>query len=148
MPQNGGSALTEGARLRKLTERKPTECTPAFIPRQGNTDECIYKQSIQYPITQTENSRIAYQYMSTIGHAFNGSGVTQERAREVLSSFKTRQFGSGTVLTKTIQQDTIAESEDTVPKGPIISVTCPPLPAPPGPPMRQCILTKDLKLGS
>ena len=143
MPLNGGSALTEGARLRKLTE-----CLPTFIPRQGNTDECIYKQSIQYPITQTENSRIVYQSMSTIGYALNGGGVTQERARAVLAALQTRQFGSAALLTESIQQATIAASEDTVPKGPIISVTCPPLPAPPAPPMRACILTKDLKLGS
>jgi hypothetical protein len=145
MPLNGGSALTEGARLRKLTE-----CMPTFIPRQGNTDECIYKQSIQYPITQTENSRIVYQSMSTIGYALNGGGVTQERARAVLAALQTRQFGSAALLTASIQQATIAASEDTVPRGPIVSEVFIPIPAPAAPPVPYClaIKTKPFKLGS
>lgn len=143
MPLNGASALTEGARLRKLTG-----ALTSFIPRQGNTDVCIFKESIQYPITQTQNSKIVYDSKVNAGHALNGGGVTQERARAVLARQQVRQFGSEGVLIASIQQKLYNCSSDTVPRGPIVSELCPPTPAPPAPPMRECIPTKNLKIGS
>jgi hypothetical protein len=133
---NGGSVPTEGSRIQKTR----STCPP-FIPVQGNQSPCTpLSNSIQYPITPAESSRIAY-----IG--YRCTTTAQNRIQELLTS--PTRYSSETVRTLALEQKTISCS--TSPLSLFSSrvpplVLCPPLPPPPAPPARVCPLTKNQKL--
>ena len=140
------AANTEGGRL----QRKIARLGPGFIPRQGNQEsiECIPKNSIQFPITPSENSRILSLTANFNGTTLIGAGVTQERAKQLLATTSTvRQFGSEGVRITSLEQETLAAAPDQALLPPIVLTVCPPLPAPPAPPPRACPLPKNIRLG-
>jgi hypothetical protein len=137
---NGGSALTESARLRKQLEG----CTP-YIPQQGNPQSCcaIYTTTAQAPITPAESTRILAITVAASGIAYGGVGVTQDRVRQLLAAqAESRQFSSEGVKTDRLIQKTTECSTSTPFTTPILIEQCPPLPAPPAPPMRACMLPR------
>jgi hypothetical protein len=152
MPLNGATAVTEGARLQRLIG----SCSfPSYIPQKGNPQGCYPpKESIQAPITPSENSRIMQLTANYSGTLLNGGGVTQSRAREVLAAAaKSQQLGSEGVKVERLIQTTQQCSTDvfntdtrfSAYNTPPVLVVCPPLPAPPAPPARACILQKNQK---
>lgn len=152
MPLNGATAVTEGARLQRLIS---SSCFPNFVPQQGNPQSCCPpKVSIQAPITPSENSRIVQLTANCSGTLLNGGGVTQARAREVLAAAaKSQQLGTEGVKVERLIQTTQLCSTDSFNKEtrfsayntPPVLLVCPPLPAPPAPPPRACILQKNQK---
>ena len=137
---NGNSALTESARLRKQLEG----CT-MYIPEQGNPQSCcpVYPQTVQAPITPAESTRILSMAVASSGITYNGMGVTQERARQLLATAgSSRQFMSEGVKTDRLIQQTVECETSTPFTKPIIVEQCPPLPPPPAPPMRECLLPR------
>ena len=152
MPLNGATAVTEGARLQRLIHGS---CYPKFIPQQGNSQYCCSpKESIQAPITPSENSRIMQLTATCSGTLLNGGGVTQARAREVLANAaRSQQIGTEGVKINRRQQLTEECSIDPFSKTarfseyntPMIPLVCPPLPPPPAPPPRACVLAKNQK---
>jgi hypothetical protein len=137
---NGGSALTESARLRKQVER-----CPLYVAPQGNPQSCcsVYPQTAQAPITPAESTRIYSLTVASSGVNYGGTGVTQDRVRQLLATAgSARQFESEGVRTDRLIQKTL-ECKDTTPfTRPIIVEQCPPLPPPPAPPMRECLLPR------
>lgn len=129
---------TEGARINWIA------CAPTYnsVPVEG----CCRIPKMNFPITQSENSRINGLTATTRGTLLNGGGVTTERAKELLS-LKRKPTSEGVRINQLIQE-TIACSDDTVLKVPIVIPQCPPLPPPPAPPARACPLTKNMKIGS
>jgi len=146
MPLNGAAANTEGGRL----QRKIATMGPGFIPRLGNADIdcCIPRNSIQYPITQSENSRTSLLTATANGTTLVGAGVTQERAKELLAMSIKKQYGSEGLKTAALQQKTLAAAPNPQLLPPIVIQLCPPTPAPPALPARACPPTKNTKLGS
>jgi hypothetical protein len=152
MPLNGATAVTEGARLQRLMN---SCCYPNFIPQQGNPQSCCFpKETIQAPITPSENSRIMQLTANYSGTLLNGGGVTQARAREVLAAAaRSQQLGTEGVKVDRLIQDTIqCSSNPFAPdarfseyNSPLIPLVCPPLPPPPAPPARACVLQKNQK---
>jgi hypothetical protein len=137
---NGGSSLTESARLRKQLEG----CVN-YIPRQGNPQSCcaVYPQSAQAPITPAESTRILAKAVESSGVAYNGVGVTQDRVRQLLAAqATTKNYVSEGVKTDRLIQKTIECTDSTPFTKPILIEQCPPLPAPPAPPMRACMLPR------
>ena len=137
---NGGSSLTESARLRKQLEG----CV-IYTPQQGNPQSCcaIYTNTAQAPITPTESTRILAMAVASSGIAYGGVGVTQDRVRQLLAAqADTRQFSSEGVKTDRLIQKTIECTDVTPFTRPIIVEQCPPLPPPPAPPMRECMLPR------
>lgn len=116
-----------------------------YIPRQGNPQSCCapYTQTAQAPITPVESTRILSKMVESSGVAYGGVGVTQDRVRQLLAAQEmSRTFGSEGVKTDRLIQKTI-ECTDTTPfTKPIIVEGCPPLPPPPAPPMRACMLPR------
>lgn len=139
------AANTEGGRL----QRKIARMGPGFIPVQGNDcGNCLPKNSIQFPITQSENSRILALTANFNGTTLVGAGVTQDRAKQLLAtSITMRQFGSEGVRIAAVEQETMAAAPNQKLLPPIVLTVCPPLPAPPAPPPRACPLAKNQKLG-
>ncbi len=123
------------------------------VSGKGNLDLCKEtKETIQYPITPAESSRIQ-DLANKCGGGTSGA-VTQSRAKELLAAAGSRkQFGSEQVRIERRIQETIACSTD-----PFDSETrfsqfnrlpaseiCPPLPPPPAPPAKKCPLEKNKK---
>jgi len=127
---------TEGARINRIA------CAPSYNVSVG---ACCRIPKRNFPITQSENSRIN-GLANTCGTLLNGGGVTTERAKELLS-LKRKPTSEGVRINELIQK-TIACSDDTVLKVPIVIPQCPPLPPPPAPSARACPLTKNMKIGS
>jgi hypothetical protein len=137
---NGGSSLTESARLRKQLEG----CA-VYIPQQGNPQSCCaaYTNTAQAPITPTESTRILAKTVETSGIAYGGVGVTQDRVRQLLAAqANSKQFGSEGVKTDRLIQKTVECDTSTPFTRPILIEGCPPLPPPPAPPMRECMLPR------
>jgi len=137
---NGNSALTESARLRKQVD----QC-PRYVAPQGNPQSCcvVYPQTVQAPITPAESTRILSMAVASSGIAYNGMGVTQDRVRQLLATAgATRQFESEGVKTDRLIQKTVECETSTPFTRPILIEQCPPLPPPPAPPMRECLLPR------
>jgi hypothetical protein len=143
MPLNGAAGNTEGGRLSRLM-RTTRMCYSGSLVSSGGAP-CYVKESIQTPITPTENSRITLLNATMNGTLLNGGGVTQARARQILAAAAGPSYESPSVYTNALQQKTIACSDDSPTLKPIIIPACPPLPPPPGPPAPKCILAKNQK---
>jgi len=153
MPLQNATAITEGARMQRLMN----SCQPKFIPRLGNPEECGAcgsGQSIQYPITQSENSKTMLLMVSTNGTLLNGGGVTQARARQLLTT--ATQIGVESMRTLQLQQLTLAASSNALDPTsrfshytrPSMTPPCPPyIPPPPAPPLSDCV-PKNMRLCS
>jgi hypothetical protein len=161
MPLQNATAITEGARMQRLMN----SCQPKFIPRLGNPEICGpcgsgsgsgsgSGQSIQYPITQSENSKTMLLMVSTNGTLLNGGGVTQARARQLLTT--ATQLNVQSMRTLQLQQLTLAASSNALDPTsrfsqytrPSMAPPCPPyIPPPPAPPLSACI-PKNMRLGS
>lgn len=154
MPLQNATAITEGARMQRLMN----SCQPKFIPRLGNPEicggACGSGQTIQSPITQSENSKTMLLMVSTNGTLLNGGGVTQARARQLLTT--ATQLNVQSMRTLQLQQLTLAASSNALDPAsrfsqytrPSMAPTCPPYIAPPpAPPLSVCI-PKNMRLGS
>jgi len=144
MPLNGAAGNTEGGRLSRLM-RTTRMCYSGSLVSSGEAP-CYVKESIQTPITQTENSRMTLLTATMNGTLLNGGGVTQARAKQILAAAAASAvYDSQSAYTNALQQKTIACSDDSPTLKPIIIPACPPLPPPPGPPAPKCILAKNQK---
>jgi hypothetical protein len=143
MPLNGAAANTEGGRLQRKIQGARMCYTSGDVSSMAY---CGPKASIQFPITQSENSRITLLTATMNGTLLNSGGVTQERAKQILAAGGVvGATMTETVRTNLLQQRTIACSADSPTLEPIILPGCPPLPPPPAPPARACPLTKNQK---
>jgi len=160
MPLQNATAVTEGARIQRLMNAK------GFVPRLGNPEDCSCSgsagaiggadspNSIQRPITQSENSKTMLLVATFNGTLINGGGVTQARARQLLitatqlntESMRTLQLQQATVQAATNPLDPASRfSAYTKPSMPLV---CPPYIAPPpAPPLSACV-PKNMRLGS
>lgn len=147
---NGGTANTEGGRLRQIQKACPAFATVT----QGNTcNPCKPLQEIKPVITPAESSRI-YSLMVSCGTGAQSGQVTQSRVRELLGQSQSRrQFVSEEVRVQALVQETEACATNPFDTSARFSeyaripdpFVCPPLPPPPAPPARACPLTKNQK---
>jgi len=142
MPLNGAGANTEGGRLSRMMRANRT-CYDGRNVSSGPL-ACV-RGSIQFPFTQTENSRITLLNATNNATLLNGGGVTQARARQVLAATLAGVVTTETVYITALQERTIACSDDSPTLKPVIIPACPALPPPPGPPAPVCILAKNQK---
>jgi hypothetical protein len=119
-----------------------------YIPQQGNPQSCctVYPQTAQAQITPAESTRIMTKMVESSGIAYNGVGVTQDRVRQLLAARETQQYGSEGVKTDRLIQKTLECTTSTPFTTPILIEQCPPLPPPPAPPMRECLLPRYQQL--
>jgi hypothetical protein len=129
---------TEGGRL----QREQAACAKKHVDNGPVTAYCCspYKETVQAPITPTSGSRTDDLALG----CNQKQGVTIARVQALLATVGTR-YKSGTERVMSIQQQVIACSATNGIPIPIIIEQCPPLPAPPGPPARICVLTKNQK---
>jgi len=154
MPLNGFSAITEGARIERLSN----SCLPyrAEVVPSGNPtscDTCSPLTFVQPPITPSESNRITALSAMINNTLVNGGCVSQSRARQLLAAAgSAQQYGSEGVRIAALQQATAACSADGTPNLPlgVVIDPCPPLPPPPAPPPRAiaCLLGKNQRLGA
>jgi len=138
-------ANTEGGRIHKETK----SCYVYNPPALETCGECVIRDSIQQPITQTEGNRILSlqfkcdpTYASGLGTS--SYGVTQARVKALLNAVKSRYSSEG-VRIDALRQQTILCNPGI--RNPIVLPQCPPLPPPPAPPARtKCPLTKNQKM--
>ena len=145
MPLNGAAANTEGGRLQRKIQASRMCYKSGDV--SSDTVPCVKKNSIQVPITPSEGSRINLLTATMNGTLLNGGGVTQERAKMLLSMASGLLNIDFTETTRTLElaQRTIACSDDSPNLKPVIITPCPPLGPPPGPPAPTCILSKSQK---
>jgi len=154
MPLNGFSAITEGARIERLTNSCVSYRAEIVPPgNTGNCDTCSSRPFVQPPITPSESNRITALTAMINNSLVNGGCVSQSRAKELLAAAgAAQQYGSEGVKIAALQRATVACSADASPDLPlgVVIDPCPPLPPPPAPPPRAiaCLLGKNQRLGA
>jgi hypothetical protein len=152
MPLQGATAVTEGARLSKFMK---SACYPNYTPQQGNPQSCcLPRNTVQAPITPSENSRIMTLSARCNDSLLNGGGVSQDRARQLLAAAGSRRqlVSEGVKIDRVIQEALSCTMNPDDPsmrfsmyERPEPPLVCPPLPPPPAPPLRECVLDKNQK---
>ena len=131
---------TEGGRLNK----EMSICAKRYVNNKPVTEYCCppYRNNTVQPvITQNSGNRTSDLALG----CSQRQGVSINRVQALLQTSGTN-YPSETARIMSVQQQTItcAGTNNDIPV-PIIIVECPPLPAPPGPPARRCVLTKNQK---
>ena len=128
---------TEGGRLQKEIAR----CSQNYVIGKASSPYCCpaYNNTVQAEITSAEGNRISDLALG----CYKGRGVSQDRIQQLLSA--PRSFNSQSLRIASIQQSVLTCSPNPAVPIPIITVICPPLPSPPGPPAPRCILGKNQK---
>ena len=149
-PQNGGGGLTEGGRLEKNRRcgvyprfgdgapAGPVKLNPACLPVSTNN-------------VQVQSSGMYIDNLPSVYGFSTWRGVTQDRVAQILAATNAAaaaaSFSSEGVRIQQLQVSYLPGAANGPPLGaspvPIVRTLCPPLPAPPAPPARACVLAKN-----
>ena len=143
-PLNGSGGLTEGGRL-----EKNRRC--GVYPRFGDgaagavdsVKACLPAPPVQ---TQVKSSGMHINKLPTLYGFSTWRGASQDRVAQIMAARRVAILSEG-VRIQQLQTSYAPGAVNGPPVGqspaPIIVTQCPPLPAPPAPPARACVLAKN-----